>query len=129
MTQESSAEWEMAIVLPLGVVASQLQRIETQLRLLNMKALDLARQRENRALRALVEARLEGIHETLGSITGLVADIEADLQPRSTGVPRAVDKDEAAPPRTRARIEELQSPHDAGGSVYSARKASPDRDD
>jgi len=50
MTQASAAEWELAIALPLGAVASQLQRIEAQLRLLNMKALDFARDRENRTV-------------------------------------------------------------------------------
>jgi len=47
MTEGSSAaNLEMAIVLPLAVVAHQLMRIEADLRLLNMKALDFANARE-----------------------------------------------------------------------------------
>ena len=129
MTQQPSAEWEMAIVLPLGVVANQLRRIETQLRLINMKALDLAREREDRALRALVEARLDGIHEALGSITGLVADIEADLEPRPTATARAIVKDEAEPPRAPTRADDPRSPHDAVGPRHASGKSPPDRDD
>ena len=129
MTQGASAEWEMAVVLPLGVVASQLRRIETQLRLLNMKALDLARERENRALRGPVEARIEEIHDALGSIAGLVADIEADLRPGPTGTLRAIVKDEPVPLGTRARSADFRSPHDATDSMPATRKPSPDRDD
>ena len=46
MAETSGANVEMAVVLPLGVVANQLMKIETDLRLLNMKALDFAQERE-----------------------------------------------------------------------------------
>ena len=127
MTQGASADWEMSIVLPLGVVASQLRRIETQLRLLNMKALDLAREREDRVLRAPVEARIEEIHDALGSIAGLVADIEADLQPQPARTLRAIVKDEPVP--VRSRDDDFRSPHDAAGSRSARRQPSSDRDD
>ena len=129
MTPDSSAEWEMAIVLPLGVVANQLRRIETQLRLVNMKVLDFSRERENRALRALVESRLEGIHDALGSIGGLVADIEADLEPKSTATPRAIVKDEAVPVRTPTRIDDHRPAPDGSGPESPGRRSASDRDD
>lgn len=86
MTQAFSANLEIAIVLPLGVVANQLLRIEADLRLLNMKALALAKERENGRLTGLIEAKLENITEALDSIRGLVSDIEADIRPRSSDV-------------------------------------------
>jgi tetrahydromethanopterin S-methyltransferase subunit B len=73
----------MAIVLPLGVVAHQLIKIEADLRLLNMKALELAKERENGRHTRLIEATLENINEALDAIKGLVSDIETDIQPRS----------------------------------------------
>jgi hypothetical protein len=93
MTGASSANLELAIVLPLGVVANQLMRIEAELRLLNMKALAVARERENGRLTELIDARLENINEVLDSIRGLVSDIEADIHPRPANLPRPSSKD------------------------------------
>jgi hypothetical protein len=129
MTQASTADWEIAIVLPLGVVANQLQRIETQLRLLNMKALDFARERENRALRAPIDARLEQINEAIASISGLVSDIEADLQPGSAVVTRTSIRDEAARAGTHAPIDATPPGRDPAGSKPSIRRPDADRDD
>jgi uncharacterized protein YicC (UPF0701 family) len=86
MTEASSANLEMAIVLPLGVVANQLMRIEAELRHLNMKALTVARERENGRLTGLIATRLDNINEVLDSIRGLVSDIEADIHPKSVNV-------------------------------------------
>ena len=83
MTEISATNLEMAIVLPLGVVAHQLIKIEADLRLLNMKALELAKERENGRHTRLIEATLENINEALDAIKGLVADIETDIQPSS----------------------------------------------
>jgi len=85
MTQGPSANLEMAIVLPLGVVAHQLMRIEADLRLLNMKALDFAKTREDGRHAGSIRERLENINEVLDSIKSLVSDIEADIQPQSRG--------------------------------------------
>ena len=105
MTQPPFANWEIAIVLPLGVVDSQLRKVEEQLRVLNMKALDFGKEYQDRTLRRLIETRLEHISEVLGSIAGLVSDINADIQPK----PKPLRDDVA--------------------SVRSMRKPSPDRDD
>ncbi len=83
MTETPSVNLEMALILPLGVVANQLMKIEADLRLLNMKALDLARERETGRHAGLIEARLEHINEALEAIRRLVSDIEADIQPKS----------------------------------------------
>jgi hypothetical protein len=84
----------MAMVLPLGVVAHQLMKIEADLRLLNMKALDFATERQNAPHTGLVESRLEKINEALDSIRALVAAIAADLHPeQSKRKPRA-DRDD-----------------------------------
>ena len=129
MTQAPSADWEMAIVLPLGVVANQLRRIEEQLRLLDMKALGLARERENWTVCQLIEARLEHINEALGSITGLVSDIAADIQPRAPDLTRVSIKDETVPLGSHVPFDEVRASRDGVGSEYSPRKPCADRDD
>ena len=85
---------EMAIVLPLGVVGHQLMRIEADLRLLNMKASDFARERDNAPHTRLIEARLEQINEALDSIRILVSDIAADLHPVNLKNKPRVDRDD-----------------------------------
>jgi len=80
---ESSANLQLAIVLPLGVVANQLVRMEADLRFLNMKALNYAEERDSGALGAQVAGTLEQINESLDLIRGLVSDMEADTQPKS----------------------------------------------
>jgi ubiquinone biosynthesis protein COQ9 len=93
MTEASSANLELAILLPLGVVANQLMRIEAELRLLNMKALNVAKERENQRLSGLIEARLDSINDVLDSIRGLVSDIAADIHPRPINPTRSSIKE------------------------------------
>ena len=114
MTEASSANLEMAIVLPLGVVCNQLMRIEADLRLLNMKALDFAKGRENGRHTGLISARLENINEALDSIRDLVSDIESDIQPIQRSVTRNSTKRHTS---------------DVSRSEYSDHKPYPDRDD
>lgn len=102
MTKASPANLEMAIILPLGVVANQLMKIEADLRHLNMKALDFVTGDGGGRHAGLIEARLEHINEALDSIRRLVSDMEADIQPWSADVTPA---------------------------KYSNRKPTPDRDD
>jgi hypothetical protein len=75
MSRASASELELAIVLPLGVLAQQLMRVEAQLRLVNMKALDLSSNSEYKGSAAQINARLENINEALESIRSLVADL------------------------------------------------------
>jgi len=88
MTEASCANLEMAIALPLGVVANQLMKIEADLRLLNMKALSVAKQRDDIRLTGQIEARLDNINAALETIRGLVSDIASDIQPRARSVAR-----------------------------------------
>jgi hypothetical protein len=129
MTEASSANWEMATVLPLGVVANQLMRIEAQLRRVNMKALDCANVRENGRLPGLLEARLEQIHEALDSIGGLVSDIEADIQPRSADAHRTSTKVITSPIGTHLPMDDTRPCPDAVEPQYSNRGPHSDRDD
>ncbi|MGB8694734.1 MAG: hypothetical protein WCD08_14605 [Steroidobacteraceae bacterium] len=79
MTKAFSSDWELTIDLPLGVVASQLMRIEEQLRLLNMKAADLVKERDSGRRNGAISVRLEHINKALDSIRALMADIETDI--------------------------------------------------
>jgi hypothetical protein len=81
MTEASSANVELAIVLPLGVVANQLLRIEADLRSLHMKAWAYAKEREHGGLDPTIEMRLDEINEALDLIRGLTKDMAADLRP------------------------------------------------
>jgi hypothetical protein len=76
------ASAELTIVLPLGVVANQLMRIEADLRVLNMKALAWAKERENGEFLSPIAARLDKINEALDLIRTLVSDIRADIEPK-----------------------------------------------
>jgi hypothetical protein len=87
MSETSGANLELAIGLPLGVIANQLMKIEADLRFLNMKALAFAKQRDKGSLDSQVAARLEKINEALDLIRGLMADLQTDIQPASA--PRA----------------------------------------
>ncbi len=87
MTEASPANLELAIALPLGVIANQLMRIETDLRFLNMKALACANERENGDLAAKIAGGLEKINGALDLIRGLVADMEDNIQPTSASSP------------------------------------------
>lgn len=82
-TNRAAANAELALALPLGVVANQLMRIEADLRLLSAKNGADTDGSERSGIASQVAARLEKISETLESIRSLVADLEAQLQPRS----------------------------------------------
>jgi hypothetical protein len=71
----------MAIVLPLGVVGKQLMRIESELRLLNMKALNVGMQGDDGHHTTSIIATLETINASLDSIRQLVAEFGADIHP------------------------------------------------
>ena len=83
MTEASLANLELAIALPLAVVANQLTRIEADLRFLSMKASAYVNERENGELAAKASSGLERINEALDLIRGLVAELEANIQAAS----------------------------------------------
>jgi len=130
MTRESSASLEMTLILPLGVVANQLMKIEADLRLLNMKALDFVKEHAGGRHTGLIEARLENIHDALDSIRGLVSDIEADIHPWSADLTRTPEKEYSARIGTHLALEDDEpSPPDIKNSKYSDRRSRSDRDD
>jgi hypothetical protein len=96
MTESSPANLELALALPLGVVASQLTRIEADLRFLSMKASAYANERDSGQLAAKMSGGLERINEVLDLIRSLVADMEAGIQPVAANRPRkaAADRDD-----------------------------------
>lgn len=79
MTRGSSSDWEIAIDLPLGVVANQLRRIEEQLRLLNLKATDLAAERDSGHRNGAISVRLENINRALDSIRTFISELETEI--------------------------------------------------
>ena len=83
MNESAPANFELSIVLPLGVVANQLLKIETDLRFLSAKTSIYARERPGGAGAGQVAAQLERINEALEVIRGLVSDIETEFQPKS----------------------------------------------
>ena len=94
MIEASSANWELALVLPLGVVANQLLRMEAELRVLNMKVVVDATERENTAVAGRIAVRLEQITEALDRIQHLVSAIEADIRPRTARPSRTSPNDD-----------------------------------
>lgn len=83
MTDRPATSVELAIALPLGAVANQLMRVESELRFLSAKTSIAARDRDNARMQGQVAARLEQINETLEAIRVLIADIEQELQAKS----------------------------------------------
>lgn len=97
MNEPSPANFELSIVLPLGVVANQLQKVEADLRFLNAKTSTHTSEHPVGAMAGQVAAQLERINEALEMIRGLVSDIETDIQPRSANArsPKAhADRDD-----------------------------------
>jgi hypothetical protein len=72
-------------VLPLGVIANQLMRIEADLRFLNMKALVYAKHSESGGVGSQIAAQLDQINEALDLIRSIASDIQADMQPQLAG--------------------------------------------
>jgi len=81
VTKRSSASVELGIVLPLGVVANQLMKIEADLRFLNMRAQDHARDGGHEALAGDMAGHLELITESLDRIRELICDLQTDSRP------------------------------------------------
>ena len=123
MTEKSDSALELAIGLPLDVVANKLMRIEADLRLLNMKALGFASD-HNRRLAGLIEARVEASFAALDSIRSLAADMEADIQPRSLDVSGTAAEVDPDPSRieTHGEVGDIHLSPDVIYSRYASRK-------
>jgi hypothetical protein len=83
MTEPAAANVELAILLPLGVIANQLMKVEADLRFLNAKTIAYAEQRPGGDLAAQVAGRLEKLTQVLEQIRDLIVDFETDIQLKS----------------------------------------------
>lgn len=83
MSGASRANFELSIVLPLGVIANQLMKVEADLRFLNAKISAYSSEFPGGAMAGQAAAGLEKINESLETIRAVVAEFEADIQPRS----------------------------------------------
>jgi len=128
MNRNPSANWEVAIALPLGVVDSHLRKVEEQLRLVNMRALDFSTEHENKALRRMIDARLEHINEALSSIAALVSDIDSDIRPRAA-IAISGSHDDEHTPGDMHTPEACPSEYGGRTLVGSTRKPAPEQDD
>lgn len=81
MRASLTGDVDMAIVLPLDVVANKLKRLEEDLRQLNRKALTFDQERESGDLKDLIEPRLERIRDTIRSIRSSLLDLSTDIEP------------------------------------------------
>jgi hypothetical protein len=82
VTETTPASAELAILLPLDVIANRLMAIQADLRLINFRAVNCAQSRENAELVSQAAARLERISEALDLIRDLVTEMETSLQSR-----------------------------------------------
>ena len=81
--RDSAANFDLAVVLPLGVAANQLMKVESELRFLNAK---LSRYGQERgSARGEAAARLEKMSDAVDAIRQLIAEIQADIQPQASG--------------------------------------------
>jgi hypothetical protein len=82
MTEPSPENVELTIALPLGVLANQLTRIESDLRFLGMKTARFD-ERDSGQLAAKVAGGLDRISEALDRIRDLVAAMQSNIQAAS----------------------------------------------
>jgi len=117
---------DMAIILPLDVVANKLQKLEEELRHLSVKALSFDRERECGDLRNSLEPRLERIRDTISSIRSCLSGLSADIEPTSDNI-------SGTPPEhtieRHLREEDTEVRVGREDFAYATRKPEPDRDD
>ena len=78
----SPSDWEMSMVMPLGVIANQLIKIEGDLRFLSMKAVEQSGDEGARSTKG-IDARLELIYGALDSISALLGRLQAEIHPKT----------------------------------------------
>src|ERR1700679_1275060 len=83
---EAPANFELAIVLPLGVIANQLMKLEADLRFLSAKTSRYESEPPDSVLAAHAAPRTKKINEAVEAIRTLISDIATDTQPRSAKV-------------------------------------------
>jgi hypothetical protein len=102
----SPIDWEMNLVMPLGVLANQLVKIEGDLRFLSIKAAERSGEDTGHSTKS-VDTRLEVIHEVMGSIYVLLAKIQADLHPKGFAAqPMPRDSDVSSTAKIRPELDD-----------------------
>jgi hypothetical protein len=86
LKSNASTSFELAVILPLGVVANQLSKVESDLRFLNAKISRYAQ--EHGDGRGEAAAKLESMNEAIDAIRRLIADIQADIEPPASAPAR-----------------------------------------
>jgi chromosome segregation ATPase len=127
MRASLTGDVDMAIVLPLDVVANKLKRLEEELRQLNRKALTFEQERESGDLKDLIEPRLERIRETIRSIRSSLLDLSADIEPQRDDISGTPPDQPHAIARTFTE-EDTETRFELENST-SPRKPQPDRED
>ncbi len=126
MRASLTGDVDMAIVLPLDVVANKLKRLEEELRQLNRKALTFEQERESGDLKDLIEPRLERIRDTIRSIRSSLLDLSTDIEPTRDDI-------SATPPDQPQAIARIFTEEDTETRFeresISPRKPPPDRED
>jgi hypothetical protein len=89
-------DWEMSMVMPLGVIANQLIKIEGDLRFLSMKAVEQSGDEGARSTKG-IDARLELIYGALDSISTLLGRLQSEIHPKTQDMKPVSHK--AAPDR------------------------------
>jgi hypothetical protein len=77
MTGSNGANFELTVVLPLGVLANQMMKLEMDLRFLSARSPLFGEAREDARLNAQFNARLEQIHQAMDGIYSLLAELES----------------------------------------------------
>jgi hypothetical protein len=101
----SQVDWEMALGLPLGVLANKLIKIEGELRFLAMKAAEQSGEDRAKSTQS-IDAKIETMHQALESIHSLLARLQSDFHPTAPAAPTTSES-----------------------NVFSTRKPSPEWDD
>jgi hypothetical protein len=128
MRASLTADIDMAIILPLDVVANKLKRIEVELRHLNSKALTFDQERESGDLEDLIEPRLERIRDTIRSIGSSLADISTDIEPTRDAI-SGTPPDQPHAIAGYSTEEDTETRFERENSAYTSRKPQPDQDD
>jgi hypothetical protein len=127
MRASLAGDVDMAIVLPLDVLANKLKRLEEELRQLNRKALTFDQERESGELKELIEPRLERIRGTIRSIRSCLLDLSTDIEPTRDDI-SATPPDQSHAIARNFTEEDTETRFERQNSI-SPRKPQPDRED
>jgi hypothetical protein len=118
----------MMVMLPLGVLATKLQRIEAELRQLSMKASGIRAEAGHAPTTLRIHAQLELIDAALDSIQELLSNFKADMDHEAPDAPfNAAERQSSS--LTKQQSDDEYSSHDGARSDARNRKPYPELDD